>query len=102
LISNASKYSDEKKKILVGGGNNGELLSIRIQDEGIGIPERDQKYLFERFFRASNVSNIQGTGLGLTIVKRYVELLKGTLTYSSEHNKGSVFTVNLPISKESI
>ena len=88
-----------QKKIVVGGNVNGESLSISIKDEGIGIPERDQKYLFERFFRASNVSNIQGTGLGLTIVKRYVELLNGTLTFSSEHNKGSEFTVTLPISK---
>ncbi len=95
LISNASKYSDVNKKILVGGSNDGELLSISIRDEGIGIPELDQKYLFERFFRATNVSNIQGTGLGLTIVKRYVELLNGTLTFSSEQNRGSVFTVAL-------
>jgi len=99
LISNASKYSDVQKKIVVGGTINGESISICIKDEGIGIPDRDQKYLFERFFRASNVSNIQGTGLGLTIVKRYVELLNGTLTFSSEHNKGSEFTVTLPISK---
>ncbi|HEV8514453.1 MAG TPA: HAMP domain-containing sensor histidine kinase, partial [Cyclobacteriaceae bacterium] len=99
LISNASKYSNVQKNIVVSGKTDGESLSICIKDEGIGIPERDQKYLFERFFRASNVSNIQGTGLGLTIVKRYVELLKGTLTFSSEHNKGSMFTVTLPLSK---
>jgi PAS domain S-box-containing protein len=99
LISNASKYSDLNKTIHVIEKNNGESFSLSIKDEGIGIPEGDQKYLFERFFRASNVSNIQGTGLGLTIVKRYVELLNGSLTFSSEHNKGSVFTVTLPISK---
>jgi signal transduction histidine kinase len=98
LISNAIKYSDVKKKIHVDVVHEASL-NIRIQDEGIGIPERDQKYLFERFFRASNVSNIQGTGLGLTIVKRYAELLGGALTFSSEHNKGSVFTVSLPISE---
>jgi len=99
LISNASKYSDMQKKIVVRGSMDSDSLSISIKDEGIGIPEKDQKYLFERFFRASNVSNIQGTGLGLTIVKRYVELLSGVLTFSSEHNKGSVFTVTLPLSK---
>ncbi len=99
LISNASKYSDVKRNILISGGKNGQSLTISIQDEGIGIPERDQKYLFERFFRASNVLNIQGTGLGLTIVKRYVELLNGTLSFTSEHNKGSVFTITLPVSK---
>lgn len=99
LISNASKYSDVQKDIVVSVKIDNESLSICIKDEGLGIPERDQKYLFERFFRASNVSNIQGTGLGLTIVKRYVELLSGTLTFSSEHNKGSMFTVTLPLSK---
>jgi len=98
LISNASKYSDVQKKIVVAINTKGKLLNISIKDEGLGIPEGDQKYLFERFFRASNVSNIQGTGLGLTIVKRYVELLSGRLTFSSEHNKGSVFTVTLPVS----
>jgi len=98
LISNASKYSDAEKKIIVMVSVDGKSLNISIKDEGLGIPERDQKYLFERFFRASNVLNIQGTGLGLTIVKRYVELLNGTLSFSSEHNKGSIFTVTLPLS----
>jgi len=97
LISNAGKYSDVKKKILVGVSSHGDSIKIDIKDEGIGIPASDQKYLFERFFRASNVSNIQGTGLGLTIVKRYVELLSGTLTFFSEPHKGSVFTITLPI-----
>ena len=87
-----------QKKIVVAVNSNAQALNISIKDEGLGIPESDQKYLFERFFRASNVSNIQGTGLGLTIVKRYVELLNGTLTFSSEHNKGSIFTVTLPLS----
>jgi PAS domain S-box-containing protein len=100
LISNASKYSNPHKKILVSGHMNAETLSMNVKDEGIGIPDQEQKYLFERFFRASNVSNIQGTGLGLTIVKRYVELLSGTLTFSSEYNKGSTFVITLPLSKD--
>jgi PAS domain S-box-containing protein len=99
LISNASKYSDVQRKIVVAVNTNGKSVNISIKDEGIGIPEQDQKYLFERFFRASNVSNIQGTGLGLTIVKRYAELLNGTLTFSSEHNKGSTFIITLPIAE---
>jgi signal transduction histidine kinase len=99
LLSNASKYSEAQKKIFLASRSDNDSLVISIRDEGIGIPEQEQKYLFERFFRASNVSNIQGTGLGLTIVKRYVDLLKGTLTFSSEHRKGTVFTVTLPLSK---
>jgi signal transduction histidine kinase len=53
--------------------------------------------MFDRFFRASNAGNVQGTGLGLNIVKRYVELLEGTISFNSEFGKGSVFTVIIPI-----
>ena len=63
----------------------------------MGIPKTDIKHIFERFFRASNASNIQGTGLGLNIVKRYVELLKGEIIFSSEEGKGSSFAIILPI-----
>jgi signal transduction histidine kinase len=56
----------------------------------------DQVHLFERFFRASNVTNIQGTGLGLHIVGRYIELLNGEIKYTSELEKGSTFTITLP------
>jgi PAS domain S-box-containing protein len=97
LISNASKYSDEGKDIEIHVGADSETLSIAIQDHGIGIPEEDHKHLFERFFRAGNVSNIQGTGLGLNIVKRYIDLLKGDITFESEYKKGSTFTVLIPL-----
>ena len=66
------------------------------QDQGIGIPKSDQVHLFERFFRATNVTNIQGTGLGLHIVGRYVDLLKGSIKYNSELEKGSTFTIQFP------
>jgi signal transduction histidine kinase len=69
---------------------------ISITDKGIGIPAADQVHLFERFFRATNVTNIQGTGLGLHIVGRYVELLNGTINYHSEFENGSIFILNLP------
>jgi signal transduction histidine kinase len=72
-------------------------LIISIRDEGIGIPVEDRKHLFDRFFRASNVSSIQGTGLGLYIVKRYVELLKGSISYVGEYEKGSTFIVSVPL-----
>jgi signal transduction histidine kinase len=70
---------------------------MTVKDYGIGIPEEDHKHLFQRFFRAGNVSNIQGTGLGLNIVKRYVELLEGNITFTSQYKKGSIFTVSIPL-----
>ena len=96
LISNASKYSDMNKSICIGcsGGSNG--ISFAISDEGIGIPPEDFKNLFERFFRASNSGNVQGTGLGLNIVKRYTDLLGGSISFTSEYGVGSVFTVAIP------
>lgn len=96
LITNGSKYSGEGKKIyLTLQRLNGELM-LEIRDEGFGIPKNEQKHLFERFFRASNVSNIQGTGLGLNIVKRYVDLLEGKIAFTSEEGKGSTFTIIIP------
>lgn len=96
LISNASKYSDEGKMIYVRLSYLEDHITIEIRDEGIGIPEEETKHIFERFFRASNASNIQGTGLGLNIVKRYVSLLKGSIGFTSEYGKGSTFTITVP------
>lgn len=96
LLSNAIKYSGKNSTIdIIFDRTNSESL-ISIRDHGIGIPEDDQKHLFGRFFRAKNVENIQGTGLGLNIVKSYITLLGGTITYISEVGKGTTFTVNLP------
>jgi PAS domain S-box-containing protein len=96
LISNASKYSEEGKTIYLDLTLDPDQLRIAVRDEGVGIPEEEAKHIFERFYRASNVSNIQGTGLGLNIVKRYVALLNGTIDFTSEFGKGSTFTVTLP------
>ena len=96
LLSNAIKYSPEESvidlKILI---IKSEMI-IEVTDQGIGIPKEDQVHLFERFFRANNSTNIQGTGLGLNIIKRYLELLGGTITFKSEINKGSSFFIQLP------
>lgn len=97
LLSNASKYSDINKKIYLDCSLQKKFVVFSVRDEGIGIPHTDQKHLFDRFFRASNAGNIQGTGLGLNIVKRYVELLNGMITFASEPGKGSTFTVSIPI-----
>lgn len=96
LISNASKYSDPGKRIFVETTLSRDHLSLAIRDEGIGIPEEELHHLFDRFFRASNATNIQGTGLGLHIVKRYVELLNGTIHFTSKQGSGSLFTVTVP------
>jgi len=96
LLSNASKYSDAGKLIIISAIMIDNVLQIHIIDEGIGIPEADKKHMFDRFFRASNSGNIQGTGLGLNIVKRYVELLNGSIQFKSEYQKGTTFTVSIP------
>ena len=96
LISNAIKFSPEKSIINIQTKNEKDITIVQISDQGIGIPKSDQVHLFERFFRATNVTNIQGTGLGLHIVGRYVDLLNGTMQYSSELEKGSIFTITYP------
>jgi PAS domain S-box-containing protein len=96
LLSNASKYSDEGKKITLSLLEVAEGIELQFKDSGIGIPEEDQKRLFERFFRAKNVTNIQGTGLGLNIVKRYVDLIQGKIRFISKENIGTTFTVTIP------
>lgn len=96
LISNASKYSDANKTIFISTEMKNDIMKIDVKDEGIGISAEDQKHLFERFFRASNTGNIQGTGLGLNIVKRYTELIGGDISFQSEYGKGSTFTITLP------
>lgn len=97
LISNASKYSDVGKKIDVESNRQNDKIVFRVRDQGIGIPEDDFKHMFDRFFRASNAGNTQGTGLGLNIVKRYADLLGGSVTFSSRYGEGSTFSVALPL-----
>ena len=97
LFSNASKYSEDGKPIHCSTSIQNQHLKIIVRDEGIGIPKEDQIHLFSRFFRAHNVENIQGTGLGLNIVKRYVELLNGEISFISEESKGTTFFVKIPI-----
>lgn len=97
LISNAAKYSSEGETVEVSVIVANQSVSIEVADNGIGVPEEEQKNLFERFFRAKNATNIQGTGLGLHIVKKYVEMLNGSISFQSKSGIGSTFCVNLPI-----
>ncbi len=96
LLSNAVKYSPEGKIVQVQVNVDTENVFIAIKDEGIGIPFEAQQHLFSKFFRAGNAVNIQGTGLGLNIVQKYVELLDGNISFSSKENQGSIFTVGFP------
>lgn len=96
LLSNASKYSDVNKNIYLSCERDESNIIFTVKDDGIGIPNEDQRHLFDRFFRASNAGNIQGTGLGLNIVRRYVELLDGEITFTSEYGNGSTFIVAIP------
>ncbi|MEO6914973.1 MAG: sensor histidine kinase, partial [Chitinophagaceae bacterium] len=96
LLSNAIKFSDINKSIYVNIDNSGSRLILQVQDSGIGIPEEDLPHLFSTFYRGRNVTNIQGTGLGLHIVKRYVNMLEGEITLNSEINKGTTFNIGLP------
>ncbi|HEX6180670.1 MAG TPA: PAS domain-containing sensor histidine kinase [Chitinophagaceae bacterium] len=96
LISNAVKFSPENKPIYVKISNRQKVLKMIVQDEGMGISKEDQHHLFSTFFRGANVVNIQGTGLGLNIVQRYVELLGGKVSLESELDVGTTVTVQLP------
>lgn len=96
LLSNAIKYSGEDKPIHCIAEFEESNLCVTIRDQGIGIPLAEQKHLFSRFFRATNSLNIQGTGLGLDIVNRYLKLLNGTITFESEEGAGSSFTITIP------
>ncbi|MCX6297127.1 MAG: PAS domain-containing sensor histidine kinase [Bacteroidetes bacterium] len=97
LLSNAIKYSLEDKAIEFYTNNEKQgYVQISIKDNGIGIPEEDQPLLFERFFRAQNAGNIQGTGLGLNIVNKYLELMEGEISFVSKINVGTTFNIIIP------
>jgi PAS domain S-box-containing protein len=95
LLSNAIKFSNEGDRIAIYSTINNGKVVIKIEDKGIGIGEQDQEHLFSSFFRAANATNIQGTGLGLHIVKRYTDLLGGSVALSSRLNEGTVVTISI-------
>ncbi len=97
LLSNASKYSHEDQKITINVKSKDGQVAVEVIDEGLGIPEDEQSNIFTRFYRAGNATNIQGTGLGLNIVQKYVELLGGTIGFESRLNEGTKFKLTIPI-----
>jgi hypothetical protein len=95
LFSNSIKYSEPHKTIDIRCDCTDNLLRIEVQDYGIGIPIDEQENLFTKFFRAKNVENIQGTGLGLTIVQRYLDLINGSINFESIENEGTIFKIEI-------
>ncbi len=100
LLSNAIKYSPEETLIKFEIAVNDKTIRFTVTDQGMGIPEKDQKHIFERYFRAENALLNQGTGIGLNIAKVHLENLGGTISFSSKENAGTRFIVELPIVKE--
>jgi len=96
LIRNSIKYSQENTTIDIRIVSTAEELIIDVQDEGIGIPENEQKFIFNRYFRAQNALLDQGTGIGLNIVKSHLENLGGTIEFVSEEHVGTTFTIHIP------
>ncbi len=96
LLSNAIKYSAAGKVINVEALCSDEMLTLRVRDQGVGISDEDQKHLFERFFRARNVTNLPGTGLGLYITARYLDMMGGTIHLDSKLNRGTTVSITIP------
>ena len=97
LLSNALKYSEGKPSPeMILAFNDIDKVRVHVKDYGIGIPKKDQKGLFQSFYRATNVKNIQGSGLGLSIVKEFTEMHGGQVHLESEANKGAEFIVEIP------
>ena len=97
LVTNAAKYSPPGTTISIAARQHGDEVTIEIGDEGIGIEPELQERIFDRFYRAASASfTARGSGVGLNIVKRYTELMDGTVRVSSSPGQGSVFTILLP------
>lgn len=101
ILSNSIRYSQRHSPITLRLSKRGCQVTFQISDQGIGIPREDLPHLFEPFHRGKNVSNIPGTGLGLNIVKRFVELHNGTIAVESKFNIGTTFKVRLPLQQAS-
>ncbi len=101
LLTNAAKYSPEDSTVRVTAKAENGVATISVQDEGTGIPATEQSQIFERFYRSSQRSGGRGTGVGLAVVRRYVELLGGSVSVESELGRGSTFLLTLPLSASS-
>ena len=99
LLGNAIKYSPENTLIKFRVDFEGELIVFEVEDQGRGIPEKDQKHIFERYFRAENALLDEGTGIGLNIARTHLENLGGSIEFESKENLGTTFTIKVPMDK---
>lgn len=97
LVHNAIKYSPEDTTIELKVSQEGEQLKIEVVDEGFGIPPEDQPFVFDRYFRATNVLTVQGTGIGLNTVRQHMHNLNANITFKSKLGEGSIFTLHIPL-----
>ncbi len=99
LIENALKYTKERGHVSVNVEQNGIYARIKVKDDGIGMTPNEKDRAFDEFFRAKNeyIANVPGTGLGLSIVKRLVEMHQGKVNVETAQDKGSEFTISIPI-----
>lgn len=95
LVNNAIKYSPENTEIDISITQDKNFTTFKVKDNGIGIPEADQKNIFNRYFRAENALLAQGTGIGLNIIKTHIENLGGTISFESKENVGSTFIIKI-------
>ena len=101
LLSNACKYSDEGATISLGISLQKNEVEIAVSDDGVGIADIDQSLVFQRMFRAPSTSKLhEGTGLGLYLIKKYLELMKGNINLYSKEGQGTSFVVTLPVSEK--
>jgi signal transduction histidine kinase len=102
LIDNAIKYSKQESTIWITANIHMDFLKVTIRDEGIGIPAQKQDKIFDKFYQCEESHKKQGSGLGLSIVKRIIEILNGSISYVSEEGKGTTVTVVLSVNPISI
>ncbi|MCB0638171.1 MAG: helix-turn-helix domain-containing protein, partial [Lewinella sp.] len=102
LLSNAIKYSPEGGKVIFHISREGEELVVKVRDNGLGIPAAELPHIFDRFYRGRRevLEAAEGTGIGLALVKEWVDLMDGELLVKSKEGKGSTFIVRLPIRRE--
>lgn len=99
LVTNAIKYTPENGLVKISIHQKNEEIDVKIKDNGIGIAEEDQKYIFESFYKVDKSRTLKGSGLGLAITKKIVRLHEGAVRVESKKEQGSIFTVTLPIQK---
>ena len=99
FIDNAIRYTKKGGVVKIRLKKTKKNIHFEVEDEGVGIPKEDQKYIFDKFFRASNAMKYQtqGSGLGLFIAKSVADKMKGEIGFKSKESKGSTFWVKIPI-----